>query len=319
MQRKELSKSQKKDMQYPLNSSTLCTSCSSSQAAITDPESGETICGTCGMVITDKIEDTIHPEQRMHTFEVGNKKARTGAPSSLARHDRGLTTVIGRSDKDASGQKIDSSTRSTFERLRTWESRIQVNSSTDRNLSKAFSQLHLLKDKLGLSNAIVEKTAYIYRKAEEKKLAKGRSIIAILASALYIACRETETSRTIKDIAMESNIKSKEIARNYRLLISELDIRVPIADPLKYTAKIANTAKLSEKTKRYAFDTMNEVIKKEIPAGKHPSSLAATVLYLACKKSGERISQDNLAHAAGITGVTIRARLKELTRSIQLN
>ena len=306
-------------MQYPLNSSTICTSCSSSQAAITDPESGETICSNCGMVITDKTDDIIHQEERTFTFEGANKKARTGAPSSLARHDRGLSTIIGRSGKDASGQKIVSSTSSTFERLRTWESRIQVNSSTDRNLSKAFSQLHLLKDKLGLSDAIVEKTAYIYRKAEEKKLAKGRSIIAMLASALYIACRETETSRTIKDIAMASNIKSKDIARNYRLLISELDIRVPIADPLKYTAKIANTAKLSEKTKRHAFNTMNEVIKKEIPAGKHPASLAATVLYLACKKTGEHISQDNLAEAAGITGVTIRARLKELTRSIELN
>jgi transcription initiation factor TFIIB len=306
-------------MQYPFHSSRICTNCSSYQAAITDPESGEIICSNCGMIISDKIEDTIHPERRMHTFEDVDKRPRTGAPSSLARHDMGLSTTIGRSDNDANGQKIVSSTRSTFERLRTWDSRIQVNSSTDRNLSKAFSQLHLLKDKLGLSDAIVEKTAYIYRKAEEKKLAKGRSIIAILASALYIACRDTETSRTIKDIALVSNIKPKDIARNYRVLIRELDISVPIADPLKYTAKIANTAKLSEITKRHAFDTMNEAIKKEIPAGKHPASLAATVLYLACKKSGERISQDNLAHAAGITGVTIRARLKELTRSFELN
>jgi transcription initiation factor TFIIIB Brf1 subunit/transcription initiation factor TFIIB len=69
---------------------------------------------------------------------------------------------------------------------------------------------------------------------------------------------------------------------------------------------------------------MNEAIKKEIPAGKHPASLAATVLYVACKyvackKTGEHISQDNLAEAAGTTGVTIRARLKELTRSLELN
>jgi transcription initiation factor TFIIB len=111
----------------------------------------------------------------------------------------------------------------------------------------------------------------------------------------------------------------EDIARNYRLLIRELDISVPIADPLKYTAKIANTAKLSEITKRHAFNTMNEIIKKEIPAGKHPASLAATVLYVACKKSGERISQDNLVNAAGIRGVTIRARLKELARNSELN
>jgi transcription initiation factor TFIIB len=306
-------------MQYPLYPSTICTSCGSSQAVITDPESGETICSNCGMVISDKTDDIVHQEGRAYAIEEVNKKARTGASSSLTRHDRGLATIIGRSDKDASGQKIDNSTRFTFERLRTWDYRIQVNSSTDKNLSKAFSELHLLKDKLGLSDAIAEKTAYIYRKAEEKKLAKGRSIIAMLASALYIACRETETSRTIKDIALASNIKSKDIARNYRLLISKLDIMVPIADPLKYTAKIANTAKLSEKTKRYAFNTMNEAIKKEIPAGKHPASLAATVLYVACKKTGEHISQDNLAEAAGITGVTIRSRLKELTRSLELN
>ena len=306
-------------MRYPFHSSRICTNCSSYQAAITDPNSGEIICSGCGMIISDKIEDDIHPEQRMHTFEDADRNARTGAPSSLARHDRGLTTVNGRSDKDASGQKIDSSTRSTYERLRTWDYRMQVNSSTDKNLSKAFSELHLLKDKLGLSDSIIEKTAYIYRKVEEKKLAKGRSIIAMLASALYIACRDTETSRTIKDIALASNIKPKDIARNYRVLIRELDISVPIADPLKYTAKIANTAKLSEITKRHAFNTMNEVIKKEIPAGKHPASLAATVLYVACKKTGERITQDNLAHAAGITGVTIRARLKELARNIELN
>jgi transcription initiation factor TFIIB len=306
-------------MQYPLYPSTICTSCGSSQAVITDPESGETICSNCGMVISDKTDDIVHQEGRAYAIEEVNKKARTGAPSSLTRHDRGLATIIGRSDKDASGQKIANSTRFTFERLRTWDYRIQVNSSTDKNLSKAFSELHLLKDKLGLSDAIVEKTAYIYRKAEEKKLAKGRSIIAMLASALYIACRETETPRTIKDIATKSNIKRKDVARNYRLLISELDIMVPIADPLKYTAKIANTAKLSEKTKRYAFNTMNEAIKKEIPAGKHPASLAATVLYVACKKTGEHISQDNLAEAAGITGVTIRSRLKELTRSLELN
>jgi transcription initiation factor TFIIB len=119
---------------------------------------------------------------------------------------------------------------------------------------------------------------------------------------------------------MASNIRVKDIARNYRVLIRELDISVPIADPMKYTAKIANTAKLSEKTKRHALNTMNKVIEKEIPAGKNPASLAATILYVACKKTGEYISQDNLAEAAGIiTGVTIRARLKELARSLELN
>jgi transcription initiation factor TFIIIB Brf1 subunit/transcription initiation factor TFIIB len=57
-------------MQYPLySSSTICTSCSSSQAAITDPESGEIICSNCGGVITDKTEDIIHQEGHASIFE----------------------------------------------------------------------------------------------------------------------------------------------------------------------------------------------------------------------------------------------------------
>ncbi len=57
----------------------------------------------------------------MECFDIEefNDKARTGTPSSLARHDMGLFTVIGRTDKDASGGKIDPTVRSTMERLKT--------------------------------------------------------------------------------------------------------------------------------------------------------------------------------------------------------
>jgi transcription initiation factor TFIIB len=94
-------------MRGSFSSTIICTSCSSSQAAITDPDSGEIICSNCGIVISDKIEDTVHPERRPYTFEEADGRARIGGQTSLARHDRGLPTLIGRPDKDASGQKID--------------------------------------------------------------------------------------------------------------------------------------------------------------------------------------------------------------------
>ena len=39
----------------------------------------------------------------------------------FARHDMGLYTVIGNTDKDAKGQKLDALIRSTMGRLRTWD------------------------------------------------------------------------------------------------------------------------------------------------------------------------------------------------------
>jgi transcription initiation factor TFIIB len=201
---------------------------------------------------------------------------------------------------------------STYKRLRTWDYRISHYGSLDRNLFQAFSRLDALKDKLGLSDTIIEKTAYIYRKAEDKGLVRGRTISGMVTAAIYIACREIGTPRTLKEIAAISDIKRKNIALCCRLLIGELDLKVPMADPMKCIVKIANKANLSEKAIRYAANMMTEVINKEITAGKHPMSLAATVLYISSTRYGENITQVEIANAAGITEVTLRNRLKDL-------
>jgi transcription initiation factor TFIIB len=60
--------------------------------------------------------------------------------------------------------------RSTMRRK--WDVRTQADAN--RNLRAAFSQLDILKDKLGLPDAIIERTAYIYRKAHERGLERGR-------------------------------------------------------------------------------------------------------------------------------------------------
>jgi transcription initiation factor TFIIB len=50
-----------------------------------------------------------------------------------------------------------------------------------------------------------------------------------LAASAYIACREMEIPRTLRDIAAASNIKRKHLAKAYRLLLIELDLKVPLA------------------------------------------------------------------------------------------
>src|SRR5918996_569697 len=164
------------------------------------------LCSICksGQTVTDA-------ESRAFTSEEVNDRSRTGIPRSLARHDMGLSTVIGRTDKDASGRIIDGAMRSTMGRLRAWDFRTQAHSPTDRNLRQAFSELDRLKDKLGVSDAVIEKTAYIYRKAQERGLVRGRTISAMIGAALYIACRETGAARTLKDIADTGNIKRNDI------------------------------------------------------------------------------------------------------------
>jgi transcription initiation factor TFIIB len=296
-----------------MQTSITCSICNNNNGQIiTDNESGEIICRNCGMVMLDNVQET-RPEWRSFTTDEGNNtRSRTGMPTSLARHDKGLATIIGRTNKDASGQVLDAAMRTTMERLRTWDFRTQAHTSTDRNLRQAFSELDRLKDKLGLPDSVIEKTAYIYRKVQERGLVRGRTISSVLAAAAYIACREMGMSRTLDDIAHLNNIKHKELARTFRLLVLELDLKVPMIDPMKCVVKVANKAKLSEKTKRQAMNIMHDIIKSGVSAGKDPMGLAGSVIYMSSINTGETITQMDIADAAGVTEVTIRNRYKDI-------
>ena len=292
-----------------------CPSCGKGHM-VTDNSTGEMFCGGCGFVMTEKIEE-LGPEWRAFSKEEHEDRSRAGIPTSLAMHDMGLATIIGPVDKDASGKPLSASMKSTIERLRTWDSRSQVHEPVDRNFRQAFSELDRLKDKLAVGDAVIEKAAYIYRKAVEKGLVRGRSISTLIAAALYAACRDTETPRTLKDMAGSSNIKKKDVARCYRLLIRELDLKMPVVDPVRCVARIAGKAGLSEKTKRQGLEILKKARELKISAGKDPMGLAAAALYIACVLNGESMTQKDVAEAAAVTEVTIRNRYKGLKLSLK--
>jgi transcription initiation factor TFIIB len=208
--------------------------------------------------------------------------------------------------------------RSSIERLRTWDSRTQAHSSSDRNLRQALSEMDKIKDKLALSNAVIEKAAYIYRKAMEKKLIRGRSIHGLVAACIYAACRNTETPRTLDDIANGINIRRKDVARCYRLIFRELELKIPVPDPLKGVSRIASLADLSEKTKRKAVKILGQAAKVGMIAGKDPMGIAAAALYIACISNGESKSQKEISIASGVTEVTIRNRCAGLRQIIDI-
>lgn len=278
---------------------------------VMDTVGGELYCSNCGFVVKEKIEET-GPEWRSFSNEERDDRSRAGPPTSVALHDMGLATMIGGVNKDASGRSLPGSMKSTVERLRTWDRRSQVHKSADRNLSQAFSELRRFSDKLSVSEAVTEKAAYIYRKALERKLVRGRSITTIMAAALYAACRDREIPRTLKDLAAVSNVKKKDIARSYRLLLKEMNIQMPVVDPAKCVSKIASRAGMSEKTQRRALEILMRAEQIRISAGKAPMGLAAAALYVACTLESEDKTQRDVAEAAGVTEVTIRNRYKDL-------
>ena len=293
------------------NSCPRCT-----KGSIVTDTNGEIACTNCGYVVTQTSEE-LGKEWRNFSDDKRDR-ARTGAPTTLTKYDMGLNTTIGRGNRDSSGNPITPSMKITMHRLRGWDYRSKLHSTANKNLSRAFNEMNRLNDKLVLNDMVMEKTAYIYRKAEEKGLTRGRSITSLLAASVYSACRDTETPRTLKEIANSCNIKKKEVARCYRLLIRELDLKMPVVDPSKCISRIANKADISEKSKRKALQMIRMAIDEKISSGKGPMGLAATALYIACVLNGEGMTQERIAEASGVTSVTIRNRCKGLKTGLNI-
>lgn len=286
----------------------LAISCSKCEleSLVADPYSGEVICSICGIVFQEKTEDTKVPS---YTKLI---KSRGAEPTRLCSYDMDLSTIIGKANKDAKGQGIDPFVHSAIQRLRTWDHRIQLGSSKDRNLKRAFYVVNNLKDKLSLSEVTIEEIAYIYRKALIKNVIRNRSIDVVVLAATYIVLGKGLSPTTLKEIGNVSDIRPKNIARMARLLSLELDIMIPIADPITCVTKVANVAGLSERTKREAINLISSIKDSGYCSGKNPMALAASVLYIACSRTGEHILQDKLANAGYTTDVTIRTRIKDL-------
>ena len=301
-------------MRYPRTSalqvSDRCPQCGK-RSLVEDAHTGELSCNNCGFVVTERAVDQ-SPEWRSFSDEKGENRARTGAPTSITYRDMGLSTMIGRSNRDASGRTFDSPMRSTIDRLRKWDNRSPAFGNKEKNLSVAMRELEKMADKLGVSQAVLERAAYIYRKALDRGLLRGRSIIGISAASLYAAMRDTETPRTLKDIAAANNLDKKAVARDYRILLREMDLSMPVADAARNVNRIASSVGFTERVARKAIEIIRLTEDKEISAGKSPMGLAASALYLAGVIEGEVKTQKEIAEAAGVTEVTVRNRYKGL-------
>jgi len=180
------------------------------------------------------------------------------------------------------------------------------------------NELQRLSEKLHIPSSVQEMAAVIYRKALNKDLIRGRSIAAIVAGSLYAACRFTKTPRTLKEITKASLRNQKEISRAYRLIVQNLEMKMPIDNPLDYVTKIAEKAGVSSDVEGLAIKIIRDAKNKHVAIGKDPSGLAAAALYVASKLKKEKITQSHLAKTAGVTEVSIRNRKNDLMKRLNL-
>jgi transcription initiation factor TFIIB len=246
--------------------------------------------------------DPVH-EGRAFTAEDYAARARTGPAASLVMHDRGLSTVIG-NDRDSTGRSLSSRSKMKFSRLRTWDQRSKSRSTA--SMSRAFVMMNSITTKLTIPSIVVERAAYIYRKALAAGLTKGRTVASLAAASVYVACRETGTPRTLDDMAATANVEKRVLYRDMRRLLARLDLKPDQYKISAFVVKISNNLGLSESIKRDALEILKRSEEMLVTAGKNPVAMASAAIYISCINNETQMSQRMLSKQAGVSDVTVR-------------
>lgn len=294
-----------------------CPDCASSQL-VQDFTRGELVCTNCGCVVSDMIIDD-SAEWRAYTAMERDQKARTGGPTTFTIHDKGLSTQIASEDRDAYGTKLSASRKYQFYRLRKWNTRSRITSSKDRNLTKAMRELDRLSSQLSLPRSVKETASIIYRKALNANLIRGRSIEEIIAASIYAAARQRHLPRTLDEVSDNSRVSKKELGRGYRLLVTELKLKIPLADPINYVVRYAAELDLSGEVTRKAKQIITDAKRNKMNQGKDPVSLASAAIYIAGILYEQSLTQQQISDVSSVTEVTIRNRYKELVQKLEIS
>ena len=303
--------------QNNLDKSGKCPECGS-RVLYSDDQRAELTCGTCGLVIQQRIIN-YGAEWREYDIDPKKSRARTGPPTSIATFDKGLSTEIGRDRKDAYGNEINYKTRIVIKRLNKWNYRTRYNKSTDRNLSTAMSELDKIASLINLPENIKQDSAYIYRKVVRKKITKGRSILELLLVSVYAACKQNNIPKSFDDLtAFDENLKKKRLSKYYKLIVNLLGLENKPVSPKIFIAKYCSELKLSENTAKLAVKIIDQAESKLVTGGKNPKAIVGAAIYIAALKNDERRTQKEISDIAGITEATIRNRYKELLKKLNL-
>jgi len=269
------------------------------------------VCMDCGLVINSKIA-----EQSSEQICDSKQRKRITRPAlfQTSIHRKELSVAITGEDNNVHEKRIILNQKpSIFEK---WQKFIKVSDSTERNLALALFEITRIAEGLSLPKIVLEVASAIYKTTAEKRIIKGRSILALSSAVVYMACRQCGLALTIGDVASTSKINRRKVGRSCSFLMRELNFSIPPVKPSQYLSHLSNRLAMQEKPEEVAKKILRVAEELNLSCGKNPVGMAAAASYIASVLTGEKKTQREIAEASRITEATIRNRYKELSKQL---
>jgi transcription initiation factor TFIIB len=163
---------------------------------------------------------------------------------------------------------------------------------------------------------VADEACSIIEKAVTGGFDRGYNVDALMAAAVYAACRGLGVPVGLSDICRCLNANRRLVKRYYRRMLVKGVFDVPVLDYSLHVDRLLRKLDASmdkeilADVRSKALEIIERARSQGITGGRNPASLAAASLYIA---SDRRISQRALSEAAGVSEVTLRNNYKQLS------
>ncbi|KAJ5727524.1 transcription initiation protein [Penicillium malachiteum] len=306
-----------------LSATLTCPECKEVPPNLEFPDSHETVCGSCGLVLADREID-MHSEWRTFSNDDQNNDdpSRVGdAMNPLLNGDQLETSIA----SGASGRARD---------LYRAQNK-QSNEKANKALLAAYKEIGALCDGFNIQKNVADTAKYLFKIVDDAKAFKGKSQDVIIAGCIFIACRQCKVPRTFTEIFAVTKVTRKEIGRIYKSLekfftnqnverhaavLSSGGVVDPndtytattSTKPSELTSRFCNLLDLPFQVTSVSAALADRVTSMGDLAGRSPLSIVACCIYMSSYLMGHPKAAKEISVVAHVSDSTIRGAYKQL-------
>lgn len=181
----------------------------------------------------------------------------------------------------------------------------------EKSLMTAYRDISTMCDQISLPKAIGDIAKQLYKRADQEKILKGKTLDAAVACCIFIACRQARVPRTFKEICQLTNVPKKTIGQCYKLLENSLNLNASNPNPGQegpeaLLGRYVNHLDLPVYVESAATKLVVASREHGVADGRSPISIAGAAIYFVSHLYDQPKSAKEIAMVAGVSESTIK-------------
>ena len=264
-------------------------------------EDGNYYCNLCSTLIDRFIDSSAEWRFYGGDDSKSNDPTRCGLPVSELLPDSSLGSIIGFGSKETHDIRI-------MRKYHMWNSMTYK----ERSLYNIFDTLTVNAVNNGIPKCIIDEAKMLYKKISEAKISRGDNRSGLIASSIYMSCKNNCVPRSAKEIAKIFNLKPTVMTKGCKRFQEIMKVNMKSTSAEDFISRFCSKINIDKDRKNICRLVVHSAEELGIVSENTPPSVAVGSIYLCNMYLNWGIGKKEMADACEISQVTITKCYKKL-------